>query len=296
MHHSPVQHGSLHRAASVLLPFLLFLAMGPPMSSAIPTWYNVGNYIVYDSDVEWMRTSTVSDANTRWQLNMSMDPSMPILVQPFYSNATLGIQMIQRVLATATWRVVESHDLYVVVRTYLHEARTYSDTVEIGRFEIKGAVWPHELDATYPDLFIGFDPEFLRSNSRFNIGDMTYTNLGIEDVETPWGIRRAYHLQGRAGDQSQNSTWDRWCDTSSGVVLKSDLRQYSGTFGNLRFYETYRETLTIREANFDVTKFEEEPWYQMSFYGIPIWAIILLFAALVTIYVIKRRMTKPIEF
>ncbi|MGQ9514695.1 MAG: hypothetical protein ACUVTL_06570 [Thermoproteota archaeon] len=221
---------------------------------------------------------------------------MPILVQPIYSNATLGIQMIQRVLATATWMVVESQDLLVIVRTYLHEARTYSDTVELGRFELKGAVWPHELDATYPDLFIGFDPEFLRANSMFNIGNMTYTNLGVEDVETPWGIRRTYHLQGKGGGSSSNSTWDRWCDVSSGVVLKSDIRQYSGTFGNLRYYEVYREKLTIRDANFDITKFEIEPWYQMSFYGIPLWAIILLFVAIVMIYVIKRRREKPIEF
>jgi len=282
--------------ASALLPLLLVIAMWLPMGHAIPTWYNVGNYVIYDSEVEWMRTSTVSDANTRWQLNMSWDPSMPILVQPIYSNATLGIQIIQRVLATATWRVVESQDLLVIVRTYLHEARAYSDTVELGRFEVKGAVWPHELDATYPDLFIGFDPEFLRSNSRFTIGNMTYTHLGIEDVDTPWGSRRAYHLRGKGGDQSSNTTWDRWCDTSSGVVLKSDIRQYSGTFGNLRYYEVYHETLTIREANFDITKFEQEQWYQMSFYGIPLWAIIALFAAIIVVYVVRRRREKPIDF
>jgi hypothetical protein len=273
--------------------------MGLPISYAIPTWYNVGNYVIYDSDVEWMRASSVSDANTRWQINMSGDPNMPILVQPLYSNSTLSIQMTQRVLATATWRVTESQNLLVVVRTYTHEARSYNDTVEIGRFEIKGAVWPHDLDATYPDLFIGFDPEFLRSSPSFHIGNMSYTNLGIEDVETPWGIRKAYHLLGNGfdlNDQGQNMTWDRWCDISSGVVLKSDLRQYGGTFGNLQFYERYREILTIREANFDITKFEEEPWYQMSFYGIPLWAIIIGIAALVAFLLIQRLRKKPIEF
>lgn len=273
--------------------------MGLPISYAIPTWYNVGSYVVYDSDVEWVRTTTVSDANTRWQINMSEDPSMPVLVQPFYSNATLTIQMEQRVLATATWRVTESQNLLVVVRTYLHEARSFNDTVEIERFTINGAVWPHELDATYPDLFIGFDPEFIRSNTNFNIGNMSYSNLGIEDVETPWGIRKAYHLFGKGfdlNDQGQNMSWDRWCDVSSGVVLKSILQEDGGTFGNLRFYERYREVLTIREANFDITKFEEEPWYQMSFYGIPIWIIILGLAAIAVIYVIRRRMRRPIKF
>ncbi|MGQ9514696.1 MAG: hypothetical protein ACUVTL_06575 [Thermoproteota archaeon] len=56
---------------SVLLPLLLVITMGLPTGSAIPTWYNVGNYVIYDCEVEWMRTSTVGDANTRWKLNMT---------------------------------------------------------------------------------------------------------------------------------------------------------------------------------------------------------------------------------
>jgi hypothetical protein len=276
--------------------------MAPSNGYAIPTWYNTGNYVVYDSQVSWFMTTTVSDANTRWQINMSttqFDPSMPVLVQPLYYNATLGIQMTQRILATATWTVTESQDLLVIVRTYLHEARSFNDTTVIGRYTVKGAVWTHDLDATYPDLFIGFDPEYLRSNSHFNIGNMTYVNLGIEDVETPWGIRPAYHLLGKGfdlNDKGQNMTWDRWCDTSSGVVLRSDLREDGGTFGNLQYYERYREILTIREANFDITKFEEEPWYAMSFYGLPLWAIILILGAVAVVYVIIRRRNKPIQF
>jgi hypothetical protein len=298
MQQLPTHRISSHRpSVYISLILLLLLSLELRSCSAIPTWYNIGTGVVYSSNVEWMIVSTVSDAMSRWQFNMSADSSMPILVQPLYSNATLRIEMIQRVLATATWRVTESQDLLVVVRTYTHEVRQYSDTVEIGRFEVKGAVWPHELDATYPDLFIGFDPSYLKSNpTGFTVGNMHYKNLGIEGVKTPWGVRDAYHLLGTSGDASTNQTWDRWCDITSGIVLKSDLRQYSGQFGNLQYYESYREVLVIKEANFDVTHFEEEPWYQMSFYSIPLWVIILGITAVVAFLLIQRRRTKPIEF
>jgi hypothetical protein len=265
-------------------------------ASALPTWYDVGTYVVYDSQVDWVTTSTVSEANQRWFINIDRDPNYPVLVEPYYSNARLVIQMVQRVAFSATWRVTELHDILVVVRSYTHEVRTYSDTVEIARFETKNATWQHEVDGSYPDLFIGFDPTYLSQNPTFKIGDMEYTNLGIEEVETPWGVRRAYHLLGKSGDASQNQTWDRWCDVVSGIVLKSDLRQYRGKFGNLQFYERYREILVIREANFDITRFEPEPWYQFNFYGFRLWMILIGVGAIVVYFIVKRLRSKPIEF
>ncbi|MBO3802868.1 MAG: hypothetical protein JTT11_03180 [Candidatus Brockarchaeota archaeon] len=284
------------RVLNRLLIALLFASLCIPAALALPTWYDVGAYVVYDSQVDWIITSTTSEANTRWHVNIDLDPNYPLLVEPYYSNASLVIQMVQRVAFSATWRVTELHDVLVVVRSYTHEVRTYSDTVEIARFEIKNAAWQHEVDGSYPDLFIGFDPEYLRSNPTFRIGNMEYINLGIEEVETPWGVRRAYHLVGKSGDASQNQTWEKWCDVVSGVTLKSDLRHYRGNFGNLQYYERYREVLVIREASFDVTRFEAEPWYQFNFYGFRLWMILAVVGAVAAYLVVKRLRTKPIEF
>ncbi|MGQ9515307.1 MAG: hypothetical protein ACUVTL_09740 [Thermoproteota archaeon] len=274
------------------------LLSSPPLTTALalPTWYDVGTYVVYDSQVDWVVTSTVSKANQRWYINIDLDPNYPILVEPYYSNASLVIQMVQRVAFTATWRVIEHHDILVVVRSYTHEVRRYSDTVELARFEMKNANWQHDVDSSYPDLFIGFDPTYLSSNPTFKIGNMEYRNLGMEEVETPWGTRMAYHLLGRSVDPAQNQTWEKWCDVVSGVVLKSDLRQSRGTFGNLQYYERYREILVLKEANFDITKFEAEPWYQFNFYGIRLWLILIGIGAVLSYLIVKRLRTKPIEF
>jgi hypothetical protein len=106
----------------------------------------------------------------------------------------------------------------------------------------------------------------------------------------------AYHIFGRSIDPAQNKTCDKWCDVVSGIILKSDLRQNTGKFGNLQYYERYREILVLKETNIDITKFEIEPWYQFNLFGFRLWQILVVFSIAVSYIIVKRHRTKPIEF
>lgn len=249
---------------------VLLLGSGMLLGLAMPSWFVVGNYVVYDSQFrQEMGLTTLDQVRRAWGVDVSGSGDMEVYVETVYRGSTLKVEIVRRMGSAGALKTTESEDVYGTVRS--------ASGAVIGTFSKKGYTMDFSWDSSPPDFGLGLDPGVLRSSTRIETSDFIYNVLGEEDVNTPMGVRRAYHLLGTGKPPHVNATEHLWSDAETGIILRSQFESQSGTYGSEQ-YNSVKHSATIREANFDITVYRDEPWYHSDFFGIPVLIALTMLA------------------